>query len=82
MGAYTVQKRVNPAISISGGADTLRVSENGTDSQLNSSVCTVTGTNPKTFAVEYTGTFALGTVSYVYMGSSATALIQIDAELS
>ena len=82
MGAYTVQKRVNPAISISGGADTLRVSENGTDSQLNSSVCTVTGTNQKTFAVEYTGTFALGTVSYVYMGSSATALIQIDAELS
>jgi hypothetical protein len=82
MGTYNVEKRVNPAISISGGADTLRVSEDGTDSQISSAVCTVTGNTKRSLAVEYTGTFVIGRVSYVYMGQSATGLIQIDAELS
>jgi hypothetical protein len=81
MGTYNVEKRVNPSISISGGADTFRVAEDGTDSQISSAVCTVTGNTKRSFAVEYTGTFVVGRVSYVYMGQSATRLLEIDAEL-
>ena len=82
VGTYSVAKRVIPTITLTGGPDTLRMSMNGTDAQIDSANVTINANNLRTFALEFTTTgLTAGNGTYVYVGAAVGAKIEISAEL-